>query len=204
MTDRGSIVRLRYDPGRGLIQGCPPGLARKHNGCLPPGQARRLAAQHNWYDRYWSYRRDGIYRYDGGYLWRLRSNGVVSGFVPLAGGALWAGNPWPARYAYDPVPDYYRDYFGYRDRYSYRYADGVIYGLDPQTQTIRTISGLVTGDNWGIGSRMPAGYDVYNVPYAYRDSYRDTPSSLYRYSDGYVYQVDPTTQLIQTAIQLIT
>lgn len=22
---------------------CPPGLARKHNGCLPPGQARRWA-----------------------------------------------------------------------------------------------------------------------------------------------------------------
>jgi hypothetical protein len=24
---------------------CPPGLARKNNGCLPPGQARRLFAQ---------------------------------------------------------------------------------------------------------------------------------------------------------------
>ena len=25
---------------RGLIAGCPPGLAKKNNGCLPPGQAR--------------------------------------------------------------------------------------------------------------------------------------------------------------------
>lgn len=24
-------------------RGCPPGLAKKHNGCLPPGQARRLS-----------------------------------------------------------------------------------------------------------------------------------------------------------------
>ena len=24
--------------------GCPPGLAKKHNGCLPPGQARKLFA----------------------------------------------------------------------------------------------------------------------------------------------------------------
>lgn len=24
------------------IGGCPPGLAKKHNGCLPPGQAKKL------------------------------------------------------------------------------------------------------------------------------------------------------------------
>ena len=32
----------------------------------------------------------------------------------------------------------------------------------------------------------------------------DTPQSQYRYNDGYVYQVDPKTQLIQTVIQLLT
>jgi Ni/Co efflux regulator RcnB len=37
------VVREYYtrsyrDAGR-----CPPGLAKKHNGCLPPGQARKLA-----------------------------------------------------------------------------------------------------------------------------------------------------------------
>ena len=26
--------------------GCPPGLAKKHNGCLPPGQAKKLAVGH--------------------------------------------------------------------------------------------------------------------------------------------------------------
>lgn len=26
--------------------GCPPGLAKKHNGCLPPGQAKKLAIGH--------------------------------------------------------------------------------------------------------------------------------------------------------------
>ena len=36
-------------PGKGphhaapvAAQGCPPGLAKKRNGCLPPGQARKL------------------------------------------------------------------------------------------------------------------------------------------------------------------
>ena len=28
----------RHDDGRG----CPPGLAKKHNGCLPPGQAKKM------------------------------------------------------------------------------------------------------------------------------------------------------------------
>lgn len=37
--------------------GCPPGLAKKNNGCLPPGQARKLAigqryVQSYGYDRF--------------------------------------------------------------------------------------------------------------------------------------------------------
>ena len=43
------------------------------------------------------------------------------------------------------------------------------------------------------------GYDVYNVPYAYRATYYDTPTAWYRYNNGYIYQVDPATQLV-TAI----
>jgi len=29
------------DPGQGRWGGCPPGLAKKGNGCMPPGQARK-------------------------------------------------------------------------------------------------------------------------------------------------------------------
>ena len=29
------------DPGQGRHGGCPPGLAKKGNGCMPPGQARK-------------------------------------------------------------------------------------------------------------------------------------------------------------------
>ena len=32
------------------------------------------------------------------------------------------------------------------------------------------------------------------------DRYYDTPQSMYRYADGYIYQVDPTTRLIQAVI----
>ena len=34
-----SYYRERYSNGRN----CPPGLAKKHNGCLPPGQAKKWA-----------------------------------------------------------------------------------------------------------------------------------------------------------------
>jgi hypothetical protein len=45
-----------YEYGRG----CPPGLAKKHNGCMPPGQARKLARGERWrssYGDYYSYQR---------------------------------------------------------------------------------------------------------------------------------------------------
>jgi hypothetical protein len=50
---------------------------------------------------------------------------------------------------------------------------------------------------------LPVGYDAYNVPMAYRGQYYDTPGASYRYADGYIYQVDPTTRLIQAVIDAI-
>ena len=197
------IVRLRAVPNRGFVRGCPPGLARQNAACMPPGQLRRLREERGWSAALWPRYRDDDYRYLNGSLVRLDPAGAIAGFIPLAGGALWLNNAWPANYAYDPVPDYYRDYYGWDDPYDYRYADGLVYGLDPETQMIQQLAGLLTGDDWTIGQAMPAGYDVYNVPYAYRDQYYDSPESLYRYSDGYIYQVDPTTQLVQAAIQLL-
>ena len=44
----------------------------------------------------------------------------------------------PADYASAPVPDYYSDYYQTDPSYDYRYADGAIYGTDPQGGTIET------------------------------------------------------------------
>ena len=30
------------------VGGCPRGLAKKHNGCMPPGQAKKLARGQRW------------------------------------------------------------------------------------------------------------------------------------------------------------
>ena len=38
--------------GYGYAEGCPHGLAKKHNGCIPPGQARKLARGQRWQSGY--------------------------------------------------------------------------------------------------------------------------------------------------------
>ena len=204
VDDGGPVALFRDLPDRGLIEGCPPGLAKRNNGCLPPGQARKIERAR--YDWLWNLRNDDnlAYRYDDGVLYRINDAGSVMGWLPVLGGALSPGNVWPAQYSYRPVSPYYVDYFGLNNPYDYRYANGALYGVDPRTQAISQVAALLTGQPISVGQVMPAGYDVYNVPYAYRTQYADTPEAMYRYSDGYVYRVDPTTQLVQAAIQLLT
>jgi hypothetical protein len=213
--DAGRIIRdgldyrwLAQDRSRSLIEGCPPGLAKKRNGCNPPGQVRdryeRNLFGYNYrpslfglsnYDR-------GDYYYNDGYLVRYGDSGI-SGWIPLLGGALGIGNAWPSGYRSYEVPDYYVDYYNLGGPDRYRYADNVIYRVNPEDSAITSIAALITGSEFSVGQPMPAGYDVYNVPYGYRDRYYDTPEYMYRYSDGYVYQVDPETRLVAAAIDLL-
>lgn len=82
---------------------CPPGLTKKNNGCLPPGQARKM---YNVGQRY---------------------NHNV--------GNVWAYNQIPAdlRTRYD---------FDRNDRYYYR--DGYLYQVDPKTMLVQqAISALL-------------------------------------------------------------
>lgn len=201
---------LARDRDRVIVNGCPPGLAKKDNGCMPPGLAKKRYAERSLFGYEYRPRLFGLssydsgrYYYDDGYLFRLGDRGAISGFIPLLGGALTVGNPWPTSYTYYDVPNYYVDYYNLGSPNSYRYADNVIYRVDPQDAAILGVAALLTGDDIQIGQPMPVGYDVYNVPYAYRDRYRDGPDGYYRYSDGYVYRIDPTTQLVAAAIDLV-
>ncbi len=193
---------IRYDQDFGPLSGfCPPGLAKKGNGCQPPGQAKKSNMDYlSKYSRFG----DGDWRYYNGYAYRIDTgSNLINSFLPLVGGALFSGNNWPAAYQDYSVPQYYDRYYGRNDNYDYRYADRAIFRVNPQDQAIEGIVALLTGDDFEVGRRMPSGYDVYNVPSQYREQYYDRPDAQYRYSDGYVYQVDPTTQLIAAAIQLI-
>ncbi|MCB2066089.1 MAG: hypothetical protein KDE15_05550 [Erythrobacter sp.] len=196
-------------PSHGMADGCPPGLARKYNGCRPPGLARQQdeARYRRYSPDWWGYGglfgdRRGSYYYDDGFLLRLGSDGRISGYIPLLGGALAVGRTWPDDYRYARMPRYYESYYGLGGPDRYRYADNVVYRLDPQTTAIVSIAAMLTGDEFVVGQPMPRGYDVYNVPYGYRDRYYDGPDAMYRYNNGYVYQVDPETMLIASVIEL--
>ncbi|GAA3999134.1 hypothetical protein GCM10022211_06280 [Sphingomonas humi] len=202
----------------GLIDGCPPGLAAKGNGCLPPGQARKLVGAtlpvalgsallpldyRSWYPD----NNDYYYRTTDGYVYRIdRDRNLVDGYWPLAddwNGAYYVGAAYPQDYlGYYNVPVQYQSWYPDNDDYYYRYGDGAIYQVDRQGGVIDAIVSLLAG-GVGIGQQLPAGYDVYNVPYDYRDRYVDSPDHMYRYNDGNIYDVDPTTRIVQAIVETL-
>jgi hypothetical protein len=202
---------------RGLANGCPPGLAMKNNGCLPPGQAKKLlgaalpaslAAQalagpfSQWYrddERFY-------YRGDGDYIYRVnREGGLIDALFPSQDrdySYYPIGMTYPAEYNSYNVPYQYRSFYPDGGDYDYRYGDGAIYQVNRSNSSVESIVALLAGD-LGVGQTMPSDYGVYNVPMAYRDRYYDTPEAMYRYNDGYIYQADPKTQLITAVIDAL-
>ena len=224
--------RDRWDRGfsRGFIEGCPPGLWMKGNGCLPPGQAKKLIgntipvslraaslplALSPFYrdtdDHYW--------RYDDGYLYQVdRTSNIVASLLPLIGGGYVPGMMFPTSYSpyYQSgnlFPNYYGnsyvpDYYGFNAFYpdtpnvDYRYLNGNIYGVDPYSGLIEDVIPTYAY-GYGVGQVLPAGYGYYNVPMDYRSLYYDTPDNNYWYAPGAIYQVDPTSQLITAVASLL-
>ena len=200
------IITRAADDYRPVRNFCPPGLAKKGNGCQPPGQAKKLGG-----DRFGDYYRsadprfaEGGWNYYDGYAYRPGSGGLISSLIPLVGGALFGGNQWPSAYEEYRAPAYYGNYFGQDRDNRYYYTDRTLFSVDPETRAISGIAALLTGDDFSVGQPLPAGYDVYNVPYQYRDRYRDGPDAVYRYSDGYVYRADPQTRIVSAVIDLLT
>ncbi|MFL6759195.1 hypothetical protein [Sphingomonas sp.] len=77
--------------------GCPPGLAKKHNGCMPPGQARKLARGQRWQNSYGS------------------------------------------RYAYGQIPYSLRNRYDLNPNYRYYYDNGYLYQVDPRTLLVQQV-----------------------------------------------------------------
>ena len=105
---RRESARVRiYENGRYAwrepsFQGCPPGLAKKNNGCIPPGQAKKIAdfsqQETRWlrYSNWFDGNRSNDWLYDQGYAYRVNSStNLIQSILPLLGGALAGGNAWP-------------------------------------------------------------------------------------------------------------
>ena len=125
-------------------------------------------------------------------------DGYVDNVIPMYAGGYGVGQLLPSAYNYYNVPMQYRDlYYDSPDR-GYWYSPGAIYQYDQRSSMITSVAALLS-PGFTVGQALPAGYGVYNVPYNYRATYYDTPDAWYRYNNGYIYQVDPATQLV-TAI----
>lgn len=172
------------------------------------------------------------YRYNEGFIYELnqRSN-LVSRVIPLFATNLMVGEALPLGYETYNLPTQYRSYYQDNDDYLYRYDDNAIYRTNARSGLIEGIVALLAGGGglgglgnlagglggaagglggiadlagFGVGQRMPSGYDAYNLPMNYRDQYYDSDQAQYRYADGNIYQVNPRTQLIQSVISLLT
>ena len=97
---RGIVVSDRYGRLYALDArgNCPPGLAKKNNGCMPPGQAKN--------------------RYEVGQRYNRNF------------GMMWD---------YDQIPDYLRDQYRFDRDYRYYYGNGYLYQVDPRTMLIQQV-----------------------------------------------------------------
>jgi hypothetical protein len=124
--------------------------------------------------------------------------GMVVNVIPTYAGGYGVGQLLPSAYSYYNLPMQYRSMYYPTADYSYWYAPGAIYQYDRGSSLITSVAALMA-PGFSIGQPLPVGYNYYNVPMAYRATYYDTPNAWYRYNNGYIYQVDPSTMLV-TAI----
>jgi hypothetical protein len=142
-------------------------------------------------------------RYVNGVIYQVDCvTGFVENVIPMYAGGYGVGQMLPTGYGYYNVPYQYRDMYYDTSDYGYWYAPGAIYQYDPSSSMITSVAALLS-PGFTIGQPLPMGYDVYNVPYAYRTTYYDTPSAMYRYNNGYIYQVDPVTRLVTAIVASI-
>jgi hypothetical protein len=125
--------------------------------------------------------------------------GMVENVIPMYAGGYGVGQLLPSAYATYNVPYQYRNLYYNTPDYGYYYAPGAIYQYDRGTDLITSVAALMS-PGFTIGQPLPAGYGVYNVPYAYRSTYFDTPTAMYRYNNGYIYQIDPSTMLVSAIV----
>ena len=92
-----------YDDAVGYGHGgCPPGLAKKHNGCMPPGQAKKLYRGQRWQSGYGT------------------------------------------RYTYRQIPYDLRQRYDLNPYDRYYYGNGYLYQVDPRTLLVQqVIRGLI-------------------------------------------------------------
>jgi hypothetical protein len=204
----------RVDRGNDLIDWVLPLIA----GGFLPGQYLPSSYMNSYVPNYYGYNNFYPSSYGAGYgygydnLCNRYANGVVyqvdcltglvQDVVPVYASGYGVGQYLPSSYGYYNVPYQYRDLYYNTSDANYWYAPGAIYQVDPSTSLITSVASLLA-PGLTVGQALPTGYGVYNVPMSYRSTYFDTQNDWYRYNNGYIYRVDPTTQLVTAIVASI-
>jgi hypothetical protein len=197
----GDGYAYQIDRGSSLISALIPLLA----GGYMPGQYLPSSYMNSYAPDYYGFNSFypastpyGCNRYMNGVVYQVDClTGMVENVVPLYASGYGVGQMLPSSYDYYNVPYQYRDMYPASN--NYRYAPGAIYQYDPSSSLITSVASLLS-PGFAVGQQLPMGYSAYNVPYGYRQTYYDTPNALYRYNNGYIYQVDPATQLVSAIV----
>jgi hypothetical protein len=159
--------------------------------------------QPSYFNAFYPNSSNDCYRYGYGYVYETDCmSGLVENVIPTYDYGYGVGQLMPASYGYYNVPFAYRSYFNDDDDYYYRYAPGSIYRVDRETSLISAVVALLT-NGLSVGQPLPMGYNAYNVPLGYRDTYYDRPDVWYRYDNGYIYAVDPGSRMVQSVAYTI-
>ena len=197
----GNGYAYQIDRGDNLIQALIPLLAGGYlpGSYLPATYMNNYVPANYGFNGFYQDYGDVCNRYYEGVIYQVDcDDGYVENVIPMYAGGYGVGQMMPAAYSYYNVPTQYRSLYYDTPDYGYWYSPGAIYQYDQRNDMITSVAALLS-PGFSVGQALPAGYGVYNVPYDYRATYYDTPDAWYRYNNGYIYQVDPTTLLV-TAI----
>lgn len=150
---------------------------------------------------------DYYHRYDGNGIYRIdaKTQLITALVALLTGNGFGIGSLLPSSYGAYNVPMAYRSTYYDRSDAWYRYGDGFIYEVDPYSRRIEARYPIYgAGYDYMVGEPWPVAYPGYNVPYGYQSLYYDTPQHHYRYANGGIYQIDPTTQVIMALVALVS
>ena len=172
MAERNGDGRYDRDDRYGDARDCPPGLDRKNNGCLPPGQVGRDDRDGRWNEGVYA-RGDLMDRNRDGYDDRdLNRDRRID------------DREWRiAEERYDNDGRYARGDDRY-DRDDDRYDDRAA----PRGGIGGVIDSVLGGGTLRVGQRATGNLGA--VPYEYRDRYRDGGGVYYRSDARAVYQID--------------
>jgi hypothetical protein len=202
----GNGYAYQVDRGSSLISALIPLLA----GGYMPGQYLPSSYMNSYAPNYYGFNSFypastpyGCNRYMNGVVYQVDCvTGMVENVVPLYAGGYGTGQMIPSSYDYYNLPMQYRGIYPASANNGYWYAPGAIYQYDQGSSLITSVASLLS-PGFAVGQQLPMGYSAYNVPYDYRQTYYDTPNASYRYNNGYIYQVDPGTQLVSAIVASI-